>query len=488
MDLRAPDRKSLLQRENSMRLPLLLLFATAACTVEGGLEYDPPEGSETIHFDPDTGVLSLNTDIVPVVDDCQGELRVGPDGWVCERPTVGWERIDHRTEVFPPNPHQHRFEDITEVPPSLPPGPHGHPWQELTGLPEAFAPAAHAHGLAEVAISEQDTWPGQATWNAIEGQPGAFPVAGHSHSWDSLSNRPEVFPASAHEHPWQQVLNKPTEFSPSAHGHLLSEVSINEQAVFPGRTAWNRLDGVPYNFPPETHSHSWSELTGKPQTFPANTHTHTWESVPGKPEQFPADEHEHGWEDLVEVPEQFPPESHGHQWTAITGVTSTTSWPGRIPDSRVTDLNPQVRSSFVAAARLGDWSTFGSMEFGNSCGAHCGGLFCCWGSVCNDAACYPLFTDFEAAPGYQPPQVKRVGDNVYLRGVLQKANQTYATDDVLFVLSYGYRPPETLTFLRSTRTSQRLIEIRPDGTVVFVGGSTTAGVTSLSGIVFSTAD
>jgi hypothetical protein len=96
------------------------------------------------------------------------------------------------------------------------------------------------------------------SWDNLDGVPGAFEPASHTHTWGQISGKPASFPASAHTHAWSQITSKPTTFTPSSHTH-----------------AWSQVTGKPSTFAPSSHTHPWSQVTGKPSTFKPSSHSHS---------------------------------------------------------------------------------------------------------------------------------------------------------------------------------------------------------------------
>lgn len=77
-------------------------------------------------------------------------------------------------------------------------------------------------------------------------------------NWGNVDGRPGTFPPAAHTHVWSEVADKPVTFPPSSHNH-----------------AWGDITGKPSSFNPATHSHSWSSITSKPATFAPSSHSHS---------------------------------------------------------------------------------------------------------------------------------------------------------------------------------------------------------------------
>lgn len=481
-----------------MRRLLLCGVVISGCVAETGPELPPLTGESPILVDEYAQTVSLDTRKVPVVEGCpEGTVvRMGPDRWECGFPRVHWGDIDDRPETFEPSAHQHSWHDLLDAPETLPPGPHEHHWDEITGRPEVYPAAPHAHTLADLNIGAGDQWPGRVHWSRIVGIPEVFPPQSHSHEWASITGKPTTYPAAAHTHGWSEITGKPSTFTPSAHGHTLDDIAITDDETWPGRTEWSRIDGVPTEFPPEAHTHPWTSITGKPATYPPSAHAHGWEEITGKPAAYPPEAHQHAWSEITGKPATFPPETHTHLWSQIGGVTTSTEWPGTVPASRVTGLGSSAVNAVVNAQSLGTWSEFGTTV--NRCiFLFNGGTDC--RDTCPNGICYG--DGISAADTANPPKFKKIGDMIYLRGSIRRASSSYSTGQVvlklpvtgtdwnmLYFLQNPYKPAGTEIFAAATGsgTSIRHLEFRANGDVVFVGGSTTAGNISLSGIVYST--
>jgi hypothetical protein len=83
--------------------------------------------------------------------------------------------------------------------------------------------------------------------------------------------------------------------------------------------------------------------------------------------------------------------------------------------------------------------------------------------------------------GWQACQYRKVGDRVYLRGLVAGG----VINNPIFILPVGFRPPATVIFSSETNPNAHArIDVQSDGSVVPVFGSNT--YVSISGIWFST--
>lgn len=84
----------------------------------------------------------------------------GPKGDKGEQGESGastWDAISGRPETYPPEAHQHKMSDITDLPSAYPPGPHTHDVDSIDGLADELA---EARALAETrAVVKQVTTP-----------------------------------------------------------------------------------------------------------------------------------------------------------------------------------------------------------------------------------------------------------------------------------------------------------------------------------------
>lgn len=83
--------------------------------------------------------------------------------------------------------------------------------------------------------------------------------------------------------------------------------------------------------------------------------------------------------------------------------------------------------------------------------------------------------------GEQVAQYKKVGDLVFLRGLVARSSGSQTT---ICTLPSGYRPPAYTRFRQSSNTGDGQIEVAPTGEIVFAAGG--AGWISLDRIIFST--
>ncbi|MEU0344249.1 tail fiber domain-containing protein [Streptomyces bobili] len=108
-------------------------------------------------------------------------------------------------------------------------------------------------------------------WSTIEGAPGTFPPAAHTHPWGDVTGKPATFPPSSHNHDWDAITGKPSTFAPASHSHT-----------------WGSITGKPSTFEPSSHSHSgyltsgstisWANGSKKPHSNAASG-SGTWYSV-----------------------------------------------------------------------------------------------------------------------------------------------------------------------------------------------------------------
>lgn len=83
--------------------------------------------------------------------------------------------------------------------------------------------------------------------------------------------------------------------------------------------------------------------------------------------------------------------------------------------------------------------------------------------------------------GEQNAQYKKVGDFIFLRGLVARSSGTNTT---IFTLPSGYRPPAYTRYVQQTNTGVGQIDVASTGAVIFASGGT--GWVCLDRIVFST--
>jgi len=87
--------------------------------------------------------------------------------------------------------------------------------------------------------------------------------------------------------------------------------------------------------------------------------------------------------------------------------------------------------------------------------------------------------------GHQSPQYRKIGDIVYLRGLLKDLDSAIAAGSTVGTLPAGFRPPARLLFSQGGHTQMSRVDIDTAGNVIVI---TTQGYNwlSLDGIMFST--
>ena len=83
--------------------------------------------------------------------------------------------------------------------------------------------------------------------------------------------------------------------------------------------------------------------------------------------------------------------------------------------------------------------------------------------------------------GYQAGQYKKVGDLVFLRGLVGRTSGVGVT---IATLPSGYRPPAQCLYIMNTNTGAGRLDIQTDGQIVATSGGT--DWVQLEGFIFST--
>src|SRR5215203_5099250 len=84
--------------------------------------------------------------------------------------------------------------------------------------------------------------------------------------------------------------------------------------------------------------------------------------------------------------------------------------------------------------------------------------------------------------GYFGGHYRKVGDIVYLRGVIKQLAPAAPSGQVMAILPAGYRPSSTAAWVTMCGGGTAQVEVRNTGNVVFAGGVTGAPTSSFVGI------
>jgi hypothetical protein len=103
----------------------------------------------------------------------------------------------------------------------------------------------------------------------------------------------------------------------------------------------------------------------------------------------------------------------------------------------------------------------------------------------------PLEVGFQSPPnpGWQKAQYRRIGDIVYLRGlIVRDEHDMLDNENVVAILPEGFRPSKSLAFAAEPHhalTTKHRLDVRPNGEIKIQEAAKSSPYVSLDGILFS---
>jgi hypothetical protein len=111
-----------------------------------------------------------------------------------------------------------------------------------------------------------------------------------------------------------------------------------------------------------------------------------------------------------------------------------------------------------------------------------------WGGIANPGAWHtvgaagePAFTaGFDSFPGFQAVQFRKVGNQVFMRGLLRRPGAASPATTTVFTLPAGYRPLASQLYGTHISGAEARLDVQADGQVVLQTAAATGAFISMN--------